>query len=621
MLEPASPEQFFCVPGEKTFMSWNITGPGNKQTLHYSISDCTGTTIASSTVNPADNGTVTVPVTLPQGFFEITFRETGQRYGIVSLPAQHSQPDQFFSIDAALSNIDLPTAVRIALLSILKRTGIGCVKDRLDWKALQIAGKQWNWQANNASEHLRQLYSAYGLRVADLFHNAPAWMCTTGKPYPQDLVAAVRSLKVVIGRWQKHWGALEAWTEPEWGPHGGNLPADQYCSFMKAAAYACSEADMRPLAGGGFAGFCPESFIDACGANELFSHLDVLTFHPYKSPDEFEEQVAHLRTQLNTYGRKNMPIWFTESILPWADDTIRPGLDSEAHAGALDLAAKTVESRACGIERFFPFLFIPYSEAGRNYGMLDKNYSPLLLFAAYAQAVRALSNLSYVGDLAVVHASIKRARVFASDEQCVIVVFAGPRAGHVMLDSRLPCQRIEGIDGRIINASSQQTIPTSDGITYIWTDYHSIAPLLKTDTRAMQLYAAGKGRADRKPDPSPIVLQHVFNPEQIQASVEGYRPRAGRAGAFPLCIRVNNFSGTDCGITLSITPDDAGLEIDGDRTVDLSVPAFSFKEITWSCRLTEAGAKKRKTRIVAAADGTGVQWISPLVIDVLTEEE
>ena len=84
---------------------------------------------------------------------------------------------------------------------------------------------------------------------------------------------------------------------------------------------------------------------------------------------------------------------------------------------------------------------------------------------------------------------------------------------------------------------------------------------------------------------------------------------------------MNNFSDTDCGITLSITPDDAGLEIDGDRTVDLSVPAFSFKEITWSCRLTEAGAKKRKRRIVAAADGTGVQWISPLVIDVLTEEE
>ena len=131
--------------------------------------------------------------------------------------------------------------------------------------------------------------------------------------------------------------------------------------------------------------------------------------------------------------------------------------------------------------------------------MLDKNYSPLLLFAAYAQAVRALSNLSYVGDLAVVHASIKRARVFASDEQCVIVVFAGPQAGHVMLDSRLPCQRIEGIDGRIISASSQQTIPTSDGITYIWTDYHSIAPLLKTDTRAMQLYAAGRGGQTENP--------------------------------------------------------------------------------------------------------------------------
>lgn len=621
LLSPAGMGQFFCEPGQPWSLSWSQVSPGNGSSLHYSITDCTGARVVSSSVHAADNGTIEVSVSLPQGFFEITFHETGQRFGIVSLPAQHLPPDPFFSIDAALSTIALPTASRIALLSILKRTGIVCAKDRMDWKALQPSGKRWNWQANNDSEHLRQLYLEYGLRVADLFRNAPAWMCATGKPYPHDLVSAVRSLSGIISRWQKHWAALEAWTEPEWAPQGGNLPADQYSSFIKAAAYACSNSSMAvPLAGGGFAGFCPEWFMKACGDNDLFSHIDVLTFHPYKQADDFEEQVAHIREQLKTYGRQNMPIWFTESILPWDNNAVRPQFDAGARASALDLIAKVVESRACGIERYFPFLLIPYSESGKNYGLIDKHYSPLLMFAAYAQVIRVLSNARYIGDLEVNNPVIRRARVFEIGEQCVVVLYTDEKTNHVVLGPELQYRKIEGIDGRALTFDRRR-IPTPDGITYIWADRQGITPLLNTNTRALELYHSGRVKAENRAEPSPVVLQHVFDTDQIQASLEGYRPRAGSAKAFPVCIRVNNFSDTACGISLRITPEDAGIEIDGVRAVDFSVPAFSFKEKTWSCRLTEAGAKKRKRRIVAAADGTGVQWISPLVMDFLTEEE
>lgn len=614
------PEQFFCTPEEPAQLLWTMAGPEKHGIFNYSISDCYGTVVTSAAVISADNGTISLPISLPQGFFEITFHKTNQRFGIVVLPNSGSIPDQFFCIDGALSTFPMTAMRRHSLLSMLKRMGIVCVKDRLDWQVMHPAETQWNWEANNFSEELRQLYSQYTMKTVDLFHNTPSWMRAPKNPYPANLVLAENSLKGIVGRWGKYWGGLEVWTEPEWEPNGGNLPADQYCSLVKTVAYACNDAKTNiPLAGGGFAGFCPEPFVHACASNGLLDHLDAFTCHPYTDPEKFEAYIQKTRVFLKQYGRESMPIWATESILPWPDTSLRPPLDAAIMSSALDMIIKVVESRACGIEKYFPFLYPPYTESGKNYGILDKNHTPLLTCAAYAQAVRILSNRSYIGDLNVSDKKIRRARIFATGNQCIVVVYTGELSPGASLSLTIPHQRIEGIDGRRLRPFRSNSIPVPDGIVYIWAERTSIEPLVRKDTLAMELYTLSKTEQKHRHDPSPIVLQHVFDPARISYTLESYMAEGNIAHAFPIRIRVNNMSETLQEAALRIAPDDRGIQIKGNTTLALRIPPGSFQETAWICNLTTGKTDQNKKRFTVSATSERAKWISPLAIDVVTK--
>ena len=119
-----------------------------------------------------------------------------------------------------------------------------------------------------------------------------------------------------------------------------------------------------------------------------------------------------------------MPLWITECGRPWSRGPDRPPI-AEDQTSALDIVMKGVEARACGVARYFPFVYPFYEENSNNFGMTDRRGTPLRSLAAYAQMIRVLANQRYLGDLRQNEPGISRARVFGDDHQTIAVLYSG----------------------------------------------------------------------------------------------------------------------------------------------------------------------------------------------------
>ena len=49
---------------------------------------------------------------------------------------------------------------------------------------------------------------------------------------------------------------------------------------------------------------------------------------------------------------------------------------------------KAIEARACGVARYFAFVYPYYEEHASNFGMMDRRGVPMRSMAAYANAAR-----------------------------------------------------------------------------------------------------------------------------------------------------------------------------------------------------------------------------------------
>ena len=92
---------------------------------------------------------INLPVRLPRGFYQIAFPGNGQKFGVVSIAAHHGPAGHFFSIDSAMSElVNNPTdrqAVRVGMIRILRRSGIGMSRERLSWSQINPAVGKFDW--------------------------------------------------------------------------------------------------------------------------------------------------------------------------------------------------------------------------------------------------------------------------------------------------------------------------------------------------------------------------------------------------------------------------------------------------------------------------------------------
>lgn len=531
----------------------NLPETGRK----YRVLNYEGRTVAEGDAASDGVGLMAIHLSLPVGYYDVGFNEAGKgkETGIWVRPRATAPSDEFLGLDAALSWLSRPED-RPALIKNLSHVvgAGGLARERLSWDAIHPAADRWDWETGRKYETTRNLYAEAGVSVLEMFHNAPGWMGLDPKEkYPENLIAAEASWREVSRRWQRFWAALEVWNEPDIG-FGGNQPADQYLPLVKTIRHAMRSTGATMPVGGGVFAFLNPGFVDLAARNGLLDEADFISFHYYGDPLGLERVIGQYRDWLVAAGHGTKPLWMTEVGQPYSGKTgVRPAVKVQADT-ALIQAMQAVEARACGVARFFPFVYAGYAEhdATRHYGMLDYAGSPLRMLAAVAQVGRALSGMEYAGDVPIQAVSdAKRIRVFKPSgtaagqrsDDVLVVVYSGKVASGAEITLPFPIREAQGIDGRSLPVDQgSRRVPAGDGLVYLRVAPDALAGLVESDTEAMRLYGLGNNAAPPASPVSEIVLQPQIDPASVSAiSARGYflSPDCER---FPVGIWINNFS-------------------------------------------------------------------------------
>lgn len=614
-LEPPGADAFFVAPDRPAVLRWNAAGK-LETTPSFTIRDYWGREAARGTCALSAGGPQ-CEVTLPQGFYEIELSPDAGRYGVVSLPAFEGKPDPFFAVDAAMSWLVRGDAAREGLVKALRRSGIGMSRERLTWGAVHPGADQWDWETPSRFGRLRNAYREHGVEVLEMFHDSPAWMGLVGK-YPDDLVAASRSWRAIAQHWRPAWGAIDVWNEPDIF-FGANLPADQYAPLVKTVAWAFGEEKTGVPILGGVVAHHNRRFLDCAARNGLLDCCDAVSFHTYARAADMEGLVGKYHEWLRAFGRESTPLCLTECGRPWKRGPDRPPADQDAES-ALDITMKAVEARACGVARYFAFVYPFYEENQNNFGMMGREATPLRSMAAYARLALLLAGRDYLGDLQCDRgASVLRARVFAaSDEkEAVAVLYVGKPDPAAVVKPGLPVLRAEGIDGRALKADDDGAVPAPDGLVYVWLARDALGPRLKTDAPAMQLLSAARKPAPQRPAPSPVVLRFQYDKGVLEAKTEGYRVVGETPEKLRLTVRAMNLSDRAREVTLKMTHSfrEAPLFLDGgERRV--TVPAGGRADASWDVDVRPAlAAGNLVVEVTATSPAAGT--IQPLAFDLI----
>ena len=613
-LNPAGVDRFFVTPGKPSILRWNVESGEPAEAAEYTIRDYWGQPVAAGQAKPAAKNTMEATVKLGQGYYDLELPATNQRFGLVSLPAYSGERDPFFSIDSALSWLVLDDKARQGLIKVLRRSGVAMSRERLSWSQINPADGTWNWEGSNRYDSVRRLHADHGVEVLEMFHDAPGWPGKVGK-YPQDLVATARAWRRIAARWRPTWGALEVWNEPDIF-FGANLSADQYVPLVKTVAFAVSQERIDlPLVGGVFA-HCNRAFLETAAAGGMLDCVDAVSFHTYGRAPEMEALIGNYRSWLRAHGREAMPLWLTECGRPWKRGPDRPPVDQDA-ASALDITMKAVEARSGGVARHFPFVYPYYEERDNNFGMMDRRATPLRSMAAYARLVSLLAHKRYLGGLKCDDPAIRLARVFGDDRETVAVLYTARPNAEARVKLGLPVLRIEGIDGRSLEAAPSGSVPIPDGLTYVWLDRQQLGGRLQTDAPAMRLWKIAQRKPPRRPKPSPIVLRFEPDREVIESKSDGYHLSAKAPGKLPLRVRVFNLSAKPHELTLKLTFSRESARLIGPQTRPAKPPAEGFADVVWESDLSGVPAGAGGLDITVTAQGKPAGAIATLVISLV----
>ena len=158
-LEPVDLTMFFVTPNQQSTLRWQAKTPGAAGQVPYVISDYSGQKLKEGKTKLEPCSTVTVNHVFPRGYFEISFPQAGQTFGIVALEPYAGPADPFFCMDSALSWLEKHPEKRAALVKILKRCGVAMSRERLSLGAVNPDKGRWNWEGDNnrATESMRNI--------------------------------------------------------------------------------------------------------------------------------------------------------------------------------------------------------------------------------------------------------------------------------------------------------------------------------------------------------------------------------------------------------------------------------------------------------------------------------
>ena len=529
-----------------------------------------------------DGKTLTVETTFPQGFWEIEFPETGQSFGVASIPAFWRDPlkpenseigqtaqvagsgkdgerirDPFFGIDAATTWLVGSDAARDDLLFNARRMGIATYRERLSWSRLEPTQGKIDFDADRRSDFVRQTAKKYDVPILEMFHDAPGWAGRVGAVYPNDLTKVVDSWARIAERWAPTWNSIEVWNEPDIH-FGGNLPADQYVPILKAVAQEYGRRGVEtPVVGGVIAAF-RDAWMDSAAENGMLDACDVFSFHSYSRAPEMVGVCLRYQRWLDKFGASGKPTWITECGRPWKRGTDRPNREADLES-AIDVAQKGVVCKAFGFEAYFPFVYPFYEENDNNFGMCDRSNAPLRSIVGYAQSIRRLAGKDCVGEWALDGenagfgqngeglAAVQRSFVFADPTtgERVAVLYSPTRIPGRTVKLSLTPTFVERITGETVAPNADGAFDFADGFLFVGIPADAkiaLKPASEIDKarerrfEARKLDGGGRPRRDVA-----TVVRFEFDANVVSPDNAGYKILDPNAKTFSGALTVFNF--------------------------------------------------------------------------------
>ncbi|MBQ7814229.1 MAG: hypothetical protein IJ387_07040 [Thermoguttaceae bacterium] len=526
-----------------------------------------------------DGKTLTVEATLPQGFWEIEFPETGQSFGVASIPpfwADPTQPenrkagqaagsgqdgerirDPFFGIDAATTWLVGSDAARDDLLFNARRMGIATYRERTSWGRIESTPGQIDFNADRRADFVRQTAKKYDVPVLELIHDAPGWAGRVGAVYPNDLTKTADSWARIAERWAPTWNSIEVWNEPDIH-FGGNLPADQYVPILKAVAQEYGRRGVEtPVVGGVIAAF-RDAWMDSAAKNGMLDACDIFSFHSYSRAPEMVGVCLRYQRWLDKFGASGKPTWITECGRPWKRGTDRPNREADLES-AIDVAQKGVVCKAFGFESYFPFVYPFYEENDNNFGMSDRSNAPLRSIVGYAQSIRLLAGKDCVGEWALDGenaevgrngeglAAVQRSFVFADPTtgERVAVLYSPTRAPGRTVKTPLSPTFVERITGETVAPNADGAFDFADGFLFVGipTDAKiALKPASEIDKARERRFAARKLDGGGRPRRDvATVVRYEFDANVVSPDNAGYKILDPNAKTFSGALTVFNF--------------------------------------------------------------------------------
>ena len=544
-LAPVDIGTFFLVPDKTATLRWRVTDPGPATSVPYVVRDYEGRQTSSGTGVLSPDQTLTVTGAFPRGYSEIYFPNADQTFGLVSLEPHVGPADPFFCMDSALSGLELNPDRQASLIKSLSRSGIALSRER------------------SGGDGVRKTYAENKVPILEILDE--------GLDSPPELAP---NFEAAAARHGTIWGGVEASNEPDLRAS----PADQYVPLVKTLSYALKQAHSpAPLVSGVFATIPPGPFFDTCLSNGMLDDADAVSFHSYDRAKDVEGIVVRYRAWLKKAGKEGMPLWHTECGWAWKIGPDRPPQDQDA-VSALEISAKAVESRACGVAHYFPFVYVYYEEGQKNFGMMGREVTPLRSMAAYAACVQMLSQKQYLGDIQGLGDSVKLARVFGnpSDAEWVAVIYTGTVAPNATIPFPIKAAHVAGADGRTL-ALGDGVLPIPDGLTYIRIKRTDLAGRLNSKTRAMSLYQIGRHPLAQERRASPLVFQFLSQQTPSRTSARGYLVNQELARQLPVSVRISNLSPNPIVVTPELSLPGGAAE----KAPPVTVPALGHSDVAW----------------------------------------
>lgn len=379
------------------------------------LSDWRGRPVAVWTASDGD----WIAPRLPTGYYLLEFKSadgkfTGKTtFTVLADPADPRPAAMPYAFDTAQSwlarakpnNVVHPADGFETVSELCRRSGVTMIRERLAWRDVQLPDGTFNW--GNYRRNADLLHER-GVQISGMFHDSPAFTRQQSPKLPDDLLALRNFTCRLAQEFRGQMTTWEFWNEPD--IHFSPEAAWDYAAVLKAAYLGFKKGDPAlPIQLGGIAMTPFKPYVGVLMANDVTSYFDIFSFHTYRPLRDYPAAAAEIQALRVRHHFTGKPVWLSENgCLAEGTgrlDSIVPGEKAQSPEQELLAAEYLVKSQllmqSLGVDRTFSFVLPPFNErnGSKDFGMMRRDYSTKISYAALAVLIRELGAAEYLGEV------------------------------------------------------------------------------------------------------------------------------------------------------------------------------------------------------------------------------